>query len=56
LLDDLLRRKEVEALTALLYEQDPDLSWEAPVGPDLPYDGDIPAEVRALAERRRRTS
>ena len=56
LLDDLLGRAEIEALTAMPYEADPDVSWQAPPGPDLPYAGDIPPEVRALAERRRAAS
>ncbi|HEY8524986.1 MAG TPA: hypothetical protein VIL48_08495 [Acidimicrobiales bacterium] len=54
LVDQILTDKEIEAITAMPYEDDPDLSWEAPPGPDLPYDGDIPADVRALAEQRRR--
>lgn len=49
-----LARRELEALEAHPYEEDPDLAWEAPPGPDLPYDGEIPAEVRRLAARRRR--
>ena len=42
------------ALENYPYEEDPDLSWEAPPGPPLPYDGDVPAEVVDLAKRRRR--
>jgi hypothetical protein len=49
-----LARRELAALDAHPYERDPDLAWEAPPGPDLPYDGDIPADVRRLAARRRR--
>ncbi len=48
-----LARREAEALRAMPYEEDPDLTWQAPVGPDLPYDGEIPPEVRDLARRRR---
>lgn len=46
-------RRELEALARLPYEDDPDLSWSAPSGPDLPYDGNIPADVVDLASRRR---
>lgn len=53
LLDQVRSEREIAAIRALPYEEDPDLSWEAPPGPDLPYDGDIPADVRALAEQRR---
>jgi hypothetical protein len=57
-LDALLHQLETEreraALTESPYEADPALAWRAPAGPDLPYDGDIPAEVQALATQRRR--
>lgn len=43
------------ALHALPYEEDVELAWEAPPGPDLPYDGRVPAEVLRLAEARRRS-
>lgn len=45
--------RERQAMEANPYSDDPDLSWTAPAGPDLPYDGDVPAEVRKLAARRR---
>lgn len=45
--------RELEALAAHPYEADPDVSWPAPAGPDLPYDGPVPADVRRLAQRRR---
>lgn len=45
---------ELAALSAHPYEDDPDLAWEAPPGPDLPYDGEVPREVAELARRRRR--
>lgn len=45
------RRREADGPVS----DDPDLTWTAPVGPDLPYDGDVPAEVRRLAARRRST-
>lgn len=45
--------REVAALDADPYEQDADLLWQAPPGPDLPYDGDVPPEVAALARERR---
>lgn len=46
--------REAAALEALPYEDDPELAWEAPVGPDLPYDGAVPDDVIALAEARGR--
>lgn len=46
--------REAEALERRPYESDPDLAWQAPLGPDLPYDGEVPAEVIALAEASRR--
>jgi hypothetical protein len=45
---------ELAALAAHPYEEDPDLAWQAPAGPDLPYDGDVPLEVIEEARRRRR--
>lgn len=53
--NELVAGKEIEALVALPYEDDPDLAWHAPGGPDLPYDGEVPAAVTALARRRRAT-
>ncbi len=53
LVEQLEGRRELEALAAHPYEDDPDLSWSAPPGPDLPYDGPVPAEVRKLARQRR---
>lgn len=56
LIDDLEAERELTALIEAPYEDDPELAWHAPVGPDLPYDHDIPRDVLALAaERRRRT-
>ena len=49
-----LSERERAALEENPYESDPDLAWEAPEGPDLPYDGEIPSDVRRLAARRRR--
>ena len=45
--------RELAALDAYPYEQDPDLQWSAPPGPDLPYDGAVPDDVRRLAAERR---
>lgn len=56
LLEALRAEEEIKALQAMPYEQDPDLTWEAPTGPDLPYDGEVPADVMALAEERRHTA
>lgn len=54
LLDELEGLAEVRALEAHPYEEDPDLTWEVSDAPTLPYDGKIPAEVRARAKARRR--
>lgn len=53
LLRHLDAERERRALIEHPYDDDPDVSWEAPPGPDLPYDGDIPDEVRRLASERR---
>lgn len=45
--------QERDAIADEPYEDDPDLSWQAPPGPDLPYDGAVPEEVRRLAAERR---
>lgn len=45
---------EAAALDAQPYDADPELSWEAPAGPDLAYEAEIPAEVLELAAERRR--
>jgi hypothetical protein len=49
-----LSERELAAIEAKPYEDDPDLAWDAPDGPDLPYDGEIPTDVKRLAARRRR--
>ncbi len=54
LLDALEAEREQEALDAMPYEADAELAWVAPDGPDLPYDGEIPVDVKRLAEKRRR--
>ena len=54
LIEDLEEDRELTALAALPYEDDPDLAWEAPRGPDLPYDGEVPEDVVQLALQRRR--
>lgn len=46
-------RREVAAIAQLPYEDDPDLAWQAPPGPDLPYEGGVPEEVQRLAAQRR---
>ncbi|HSH59079.1 MAG TPA: hypothetical protein VK988_05440 [Acidimicrobiales bacterium] len=57
LIDQLEEAQELAALDALPYEDDPDLNWAPAPGPDVPYDGEVPAEVlRLAAERRRPTS
>ena len=46
-------RRERDALTRLPYEDDAEVSWTAPDGPPLAYDGDVPEDVRRLAAERR---
>lgn len=46
-------QRERAALAAAPYEDDDELAWQAPPGPDLPYDGDVPDDVLALARERR---
>jgi len=53
LVEELEERQELDALEAQPYHDDPDLAWQPPQGPDLPYDGDVPADVARLAARRR---
>lgn len=45
-------QQERATLQSHAYDADPELSWTVPTAPDLPYEGDIPAEVIALAEAR----
>lgn len=56
LVDQLEGEQELAALAALPYEDDPDLDWAPPPGGDLPYDGDVPAEVVQMAAQRHRRS
>lgn len=53
LLRDFVTAHERRAIGATPYEHDPDLAWQAPPGPDLPYEGDIPEDVHRLAAARR---
>lgn len=50
------QERERRALEHLPYDDDPDVSWSAPLGPDLAYLGDVPDEVQRLAEERRRST
>ena len=54
LLDELEAERERQALDAMPYEEDPDLSWGAPRAPGLAYDGTVPPDVQRLAAARRR--
>jgi hypothetical protein len=54
LLDALEAEREREALDAMPYAADAEVAWVTPDGPDLPYDGDIPNDVKRLAAKRRR--
>ncbi len=56
LIEQLEGEHELAALAAMPYEDDPDLAWPVAPGPDLPYDGQVPAEVLRLASKRRRRS
>ena len=56
LIDVVQAERERTALAEWPYEDDPQLAWQAPVGPDLPYDGDIPSGVVQLAAERRRNA
>lgn len=53
LLRELEGARERAAIDAQPYEEDQEVSWEAPTGPDLPYDGAIPDSVMKLAAERR---
>lgn len=53
LIDQLETAHEHAVLREMPYEDDPDLAWDAPTPPALPYEGDVPAEVLRLAKRRR---
>ncbi len=55
LIEELEAQRELAVLEAHPYEQDPDLAWAAPPGPDLPYEGEIPPDVERLAAARRRS-
>lgn len=54
LIDCLEAERELAALTEMPYEEDPELAWHAPPGPDLPYEGAVPPDVLELAADRRR--
>lgn len=53
LLDEVATRREREAILAQPYDEDDDLSWSVGAADPLPYDGDVPTEVEALARERR---
>ena len=53
LLEGLETQQELAALEAFPYDADPELNWEVPPTA-LPYSGEVPADVMALAQRRRR--
>lgn len=54
LVEHLEAQREIAALERSPYETDPDLAWQPAHGPDLRYDGDVPDDVVALAQARRR--
>jgi hypothetical protein len=53
LVKELEAMRELAALAAHPYGDDPDLAWEALPGTDLPYRGDVPKDVIRLAAKRR---
>lgn len=53
LIEQLEGERERDVLAAYPYEDDIDLAWDVPPAPDLPYEGEVPAEVLRLAEQRR---
>ncbi|MGH3939227.1 MAG: hypothetical protein ACRDTG_11440 [Pseudonocardiaceae bacterium] len=55
LIEQLESDRELAALTNHPYDEDPELAWEAPPGPDLPYDGAVPDDILELAQARRRS-
>lgn len=54
LIEQIEAEREQIALAEHPYEGDPELAWQAPFGPDLPYDRDVPSDVLELAAERRR--
>lgn len=54
LVEALEAEREAAVLAALPYDDDADLNWSPPSGPDLPYDGEVPPEVLRMAAQRRR--
>ena len=54
LLDQFEAARELAALDRQPYDEDADLTWRTAPPPPLPYDGDVPDDVLALAEARRR--
>lgn len=55
LLAEIERDAEIAALEAHPYEEDEELAWEVSDGPPLPYDGEVPARVLAMAKMRRKS-
>jgi hypothetical protein len=53
LIDELETQREITALRAHPYENDPMLDLPLMESPDAPYDGAVPAHVVALAQKRR---
>lgn len=47
LIEHLEGERDRAALIAQPYDEDVDLAWQAPPGPDLPYEGDVPEELKA---------
>jgi hypothetical protein len=52
LIEQLEAERELAALSMHPYEDDADLAWQASFGPDLPYEGEVPDDLKDLARRR----
>ena len=54
LIDEIEAHAEVDALRRHPYDRDPELALPAaPLPAELPYDGEVPAQILALARKRR---
>ncbi|MGH9302976.1 MAG: hypothetical protein ACRDZ5_01035 [Acidimicrobiales bacterium] len=53
LLEELENEREIRALEAMPYDDDLDLAWTDTPLPNLPYDGQVPEDVRRMAQARR---
>lgn len=54
LIDEIEGQNEIRAIEAHPYEDDPELAWDVGDFPIIPWHGEVPKEVLALARARRR--